>query len=692
MIRHDLRPIQNDEQFERFCCEVAKDVFGDYAAQRYGRGGQRQGGIDIRATNRRADGGSIVIQCKYKALASIPRMAAIAGELRKEFTSAMADHKFDEFVFAGTWPRDTMLQDIATELSRTSGKKVLVWSRDELVDYANMHPRLQRLFVQGHASYGVELIDTEFVKDLDTTIVDPFSFYSGLSANHLQWSGVARGFDAPRMCRAAIDQRIDALIAKPMSNTKIAAVIHGEGGSGKSTLLRRIAIDRAQSSDCVCWWIESLEQFLSYDAISISENPQSRHLIFIDDWYRNVGADDSKEFLVWLQAQHNVLVVIGDRNPTNRPYLRNLYGASSALHELRPAENKAILDRVLSALGGVTASGAWFRNNSQLVERSPLFVVLFVLTHGGLTSDDGPHLDLDDGIEATFQTIIARKLQQLERSGRYPGFGRAVVVLAHLYAADEAPWQNFSEEFLTHAACFFASTVDSLATSRPGWQYPSALSALMHREPSRLNIPFCRFNHDMIAERGVVNVGLYAPELTIDFDPRSDQLHGLLDYLIYHNVASGAVVLWCWLAYRDAFSSEDRSLHKLQEILKLCVEVSFFPPMSAILSSIRSQEGKSGFCRTILNDVELLVKLGPGSCVVMKTPGHIEAAKIAARAILATKDFITLPSQIVSTALNIVASEEAAKIAARAILATKDFVTLPFQIVSTALKIVASEQ
>lgn len=78
MIRQNLRPIENDKQFERFCCEIAKDVFGDYAAQCYGRSGQGQGGIDIRATNRRTGGGSIVIQCKYKALSSIPRIAARA--------------------------------------------------------------------------------------------------------------------------------------------------------------------------------------------------------------------------------------------------------------------------------------------------------------------------------------------------------------------------------------------------------------------------------------------------------------------------------------------------------------------------------------------------------------------------------------------------------------------------------------
>ena len=42
-------------------------MFGDFSAQRYGRSGQKQVGIDVRATNRRGNGNSIGIQCKFKA-------------------------------------------------------------------------------------------------------------------------------------------------------------------------------------------------------------------------------------------------------------------------------------------------------------------------------------------------------------------------------------------------------------------------------------------------------------------------------------------------------------------------------------------------------------------------------------------------------------------------------------------------
>jgi hypothetical protein len=691
MIRHELRPIEGADQFERFCCEVAKDVFGDYAAYRYGRNGQAQNGIDIVATNRKAGGGSIVIQCKHKALASMPSVAAIAAELREDFASAISHHQFDDFVFAGTWLRDKHLQDTAEELSRTSGKRVRIWSRDDLADHVNVHPRLQRLFGQGHADHGIKLIDIEFVENLRLEAADPFSFYSGLAAGDLQWSGVARGFDAARVCRATIDQRIDCLFSKDRLDAKVAAVVHGEGGCGKSTLLRRIAIDRAMSGDCVCWWVESLGQFLHYDAIAISESPQSRHLVFIDDWYRNVRSDDYAEFLVWLRSQQRVLVVIGDRNAVGRPYMQQLYGAPNALHELLPAENQGILQTVLAAMGNIAVSDARFWDYVNVVGQSPLFVVLFVLSHAAQSISGSPGPDFDDGIEARFRTIIARRLQKLERDERHRGLGRAVVLLAHLYVAEETPWQSFGEDFLIHAASFFAGPAADTRMERPQWQYPAPLSALMHRELDRRGNRFCRFNHDVIAERGVVGIRLTAPELDIDLDPRHGPLHDLLDYLIEHRVAGGAVVLWCWLAHRANFPSEEHLLGKLEMILRLCAQAGFFPSLTTVFSSLPSRESRGRLCRVLLNDVDLLVGLGPGSCVVLKNPAHVLAAKDAARAILATENFVALPFAIVCTALNIVSHEDAGKIAARAILASENFVALPFAIVSTALNIVAHE-
>ena len=383
--------------------------------------------------------------------------------------------------------------------------------------------------------------------------------------------------------------------------------------------------------------------------------------------------------------------MIGDRDPTNRPYLGHVYGGSGALHELRPSENKAVLEQVLTTVKGGPYFDELLQNHTHFIEHAPLFAVLFVLSHGGTRSDDGLSLDMNDGIETAFQIIIAKKLQQLETSERFSGYGRAVALLGHLYSAQESDYQYLDEGFLTHTAQFFANSASNIAGDKSDWHYPAALAALMHRSFGRRGERLCKFNHDIIAERGVVNAAIHAPELSIDLEPQSDELQDLLEFLISNRSASGAVVLWSWLESHASFSSESESLEKVLAILRLFADASVFPNLTMVLSSFRSPELEQRLCSILLNDVELLVRLGPGACTVLKKPGSQPAAKVAARKILANADLIATPHEIVSTALKMLAGEEVAKTAARTILTTEDFVALPFQIISTALNTLSGE-
>jgi hypothetical protein len=110
----ELKPILDEDEFERFCCEVAKVVFGDFLASRYGRNGQRQSGIDIRATDFLGKYGRVVIQCKFnEAPSSKAALAAVGREFETDCITASAeltgDLGFDTFVFAGLWPADVGL-------------------------------------------------------------------------------------------------------------------------------------------------------------------------------------------------------------------------------------------------------------------------------------------------------------------------------------------------------------------------------------------------------------------------------------------------------------------------------------------------------------------------------------------------------------------------------------------------------
>ena len=48
-----LIPIKNEIDFETLCCDIAKEKYSDYDAQKYGRRGQKQWGIDIKASDRK---------------------------------------------------------------------------------------------------------------------------------------------------------------------------------------------------------------------------------------------------------------------------------------------------------------------------------------------------------------------------------------------------------------------------------------------------------------------------------------------------------------------------------------------------------------------------------------------------------------------------------------------------------------
>ena len=141
-----LLPISNDDEFERFCCEIAKDVFGDFSAQRFGVSGQAQRGIDITATNRRGAGEAIVIQCKFKSKPDTVEFSKLKKDLTDDYTAALKHHRFDEFIFATTCPHDAKLQKVAAELTQQYEKPALIWFWDDLQDKVNVHPRLQRLF------------------------------------------------------------------------------------------------------------------------------------------------------------------------------------------------------------------------------------------------------------------------------------------------------------------------------------------------------------------------------------------------------------------------------------------------------------------------------------------------------------------------------------------------------------------
>src|SRR5580698_2914293 len=100
------------------CCDIAKEKYGDFDAQRYGRRGQKQWGVDIIARDRRSTNERIVIQCKFRSHPFLfkGRVAArervfVQSELLAELNAALDKHQFDKFIFASNDITDAVMQD-----------------------------------------------------------------------------------------------------------------------------------------------------------------------------------------------------------------------------------------------------------------------------------------------------------------------------------------------------------------------------------------------------------------------------------------------------------------------------------------------------------------------------------------------------------------------------------------------------
>jgi GTPase SAR1 family protein len=684
-------PIQNSDHFEVFCCEVARDWFGDFAAQRYGRSGQRQDGIDIITTSReitatitRGGHQKVVIQCKYKEDPKNFKISDAKRELKQDLESALSSHQFDVFIYASTLKRDTELQEKADELARTHKKEVTLWFWDDLELAVRIHPRLQRMFAEGSICSGVQLLHADFLKSLENRQADPFQFYTAKVVGDWQWLGVLHGLAAQRNCQPAIDNMLDTLFAKPFLDAKIAAVVYGEGGSGKSTLLRQIALDRAKQG-YNCWWVENMDSFINHDAKSISENGHLRHLVFVEDWYRNMKDKSGTEFFTWLKDQRNVLVLIGDRNFQSSVYGSYCYHNSK--YQLLPGENQSVLEHIAKVSEDYRPILNELGAQHSLLDHATLFMILFVAAT--MLRERDKHIDIDfkDGVLTAFQKIIANKLLFLEQDEHHHGLGKALYLLASIYASEKMGYTIFQEDFfLKTAACLGKN--DELNERIRMNNYPDEVNAFINKRSvvtKRHGIfHLIEFNHDVLAEQGIAYVHEYNKELAkaLSFDNYS--LTKLLKIITSKVNPDGAILLWLWLHTERGLAVDELAIQRLLYIFdKGLGQVTNYVLFRMVLATLPRNDLRIHY---FILKQPLFYKLHEQIvCTVIKKVGA-DAAKTAAETILAQDKFFSeLPSSIVIMALN-KAEAKVARKAAELILAQKKFYSeLPDNVVSKAL-------
>ena len=127
-----LPPPKSDADFESLCLDLFRAVWGDPGAQKNGRSGQPQAGVDVFG---KYQGRQVGVQCKQTEQRRLPASMLVeeVGKARGSATKPGFTPALSAFVLATTAPRDAELQKKARELS-TDDFEVSVWSWDDIVE------------------------------------------------------------------------------------------------------------------------------------------------------------------------------------------------------------------------------------------------------------------------------------------------------------------------------------------------------------------------------------------------------------------------------------------------------------------------------------------------------------------------------------------------------------------------------
>ncbi len=142
----ELPPPRDWQVFEDFCRDLFAAEWGDRDAQKYGRSGQEQHGVDVYA---RRDGRWRAVQCKRKQ--RFPESKLTEAQVRREVEEAYEfSRRLETLVIATTAQPDTAIQDLASRLTDEHAEasdekrrfRVVVYGWVELCEKLQKHPDL----------------------------------------------------------------------------------------------------------------------------------------------------------------------------------------------------------------------------------------------------------------------------------------------------------------------------------------------------------------------------------------------------------------------------------------------------------------------------------------------------------------------------------------------------------------------
>ncbi|NQZ09093.1 MAG: tetratricopeptide repeat protein [Algicola sp.] len=205
-----------DKDFEDLCCLIAQEKYRDPDAQKYGRRGQKQFGVDILTVDRtHTPPQKVAIQCKFKEDPHLFSVTKAKNEIQKELEAAFKGQQtFGKFVYASNIKNDTHLQDFADELAQEHGIDVVVWSDADIKLAIDASDKLSKIYTVGQSitenhfhQYG----EVKIQQKLNTSPVNPSVF-------------IGR------------DDELGEIYNDLHQTDNLLLLVNGEGGIGKTTL------------------------------------------------------------------------------------------------------------------------------------------------------------------------------------------------------------------------------------------------------------------------------------------------------------------------------------------------------------------------------------------------------------------------------------------------------------------------
>ncbi len=122
-------PPDDPAAFESLCLDLWKEIWGDAGAQKNGRSGQGQHGVDVFGKDR--SGRQVGVQCKQKS--GLVRSKVTVAELEEEVEKACGFvPSLSLFIVGTTGPRDAVVQERARTLEKESPFGIEVWSWQDI--------------------------------------------------------------------------------------------------------------------------------------------------------------------------------------------------------------------------------------------------------------------------------------------------------------------------------------------------------------------------------------------------------------------------------------------------------------------------------------------------------------------------------------------------------------------------------